>query len=162
MDQKVIVRLEVICAGVILIAFFLPWISFGPFSISGSEMPHYREILSSWAKTMAGKEPARDFNRYAVYFIPFLCLAIAAISILGRVPEVRAVSLLLSAGILGCLIFVLAEADLVIFRVMGLGAYLTILGAFGLGLAALGGWVLPKTAPEGACPAPLPLHQATP
>lgn len=109
---------ENICAGLLLVGFFLPWINFFGVTVAGYQMSQL------------------DPTAAVVWLIPVLALAVIAV----RVMEVNSTALSVATGLLppAGLLYLAVSEGTVIFDLLHVGAWLTVLAGLGLVAAALG------------------------
>ncbi len=130
-------RIENICAIVLVVAFFLPWISFGGmFSVAGYELPNAAEGINAMAAAFSESEPDTNYVVYLVYLVPLLAVGVLATDYL-KSDEKVAHYVAIAAGafpILGFLSLVIENG----VQGMAIGIYLTVIAAIVMLLATFG------------------------
>jgi hypothetical protein len=130
---------ENIFAIAMLIAFFLPWINLGGlFTVAGYNIPNTLEGLGSFAsafKKSGAKGVEVPFYIYLVYLIPLLTIGIIILDYKGI--ETKLVSIFAGALPILTLIYFIVDIGFDVYKVMGIGAYITIIASIGLILGAL-------------------------
>ena len=132
-------KLENICAIIIIVAFFFPWVSLGIVSFSGYELPNLLSALNSFASAFSenGESSPEGANYlYAVYLIPLLSIGILFMEYLGKESK----KLCLTAGtlnVVGFLYILIFETEGDI-GMMGIGIWITVLASVVMLLAATG------------------------
>lgn len=123
---------QILFTGIILVAFFLPWFSFGILELSGYNLPGRIAALDRFG----GRSDASLSYLYLVYVIPVLAVLITMLNLKNIATQIP--SLLLGALTLlafGAWVF---EKGSSVFEIMTVGAYLTIISAVPLTLSAIG------------------------
>ena len=131
-------KIENICAIVLIVAFFLPWISFGGmFSVAGYELPNAAEGLNALAAAFSESgEADTNYSVYLVYLVPLLAVGVLATDYL-KSDEKVAHYVAIAAGvfpILGFLSLVIENG----MEGLAIGIYLTVVAAIVMLLAAFG------------------------
>ena len=107
-------KIENICAIIIIVAFFLPWVSLGIISFSGYDLPNLASLASSFDAAFSenGESSGSANSLYAVYLIPLLSISILFMEYLGKESK----KLCLTAGTLNVVgfLYVLIFVDLAI------------------------------------------------
>jgi len=131
-------KLENICAIIIIVAFFLPWVSLGFISFSGYDLPNLGSLANSFDAAFSenGESSGSANNLYAVYLIPLLSIGILFMEYLGKESK----KLCLTAGTLNVVGFLYVlifetEGDI---GMMGIGIWITVLASVVMLLAATG------------------------
>ena len=121
---------------VLVVSFFLPWMSMGPISASGQAVVGLASMVNALA--------------YAFYLIPLAGAALAFLEFSGKgtAEQQKQAELAAGAVTLLSLAYCLVEVGGDLFSGLGIGAYLTILAGIGSLLLGLG--VIPKQGAEGA------------
>ena len=131
-------KIENICAIVLIVAFFLPWLSFGGmFSVAGYELPNAAEGINALAAAFSesGKVDT-NYSVYLVYLVPLLAVGVLATDYL-KSDEKVAHYVAIAAGvfpILGFLSLVIENG----MEGLAIGIYLTVVAAIVMLLAAFG------------------------
>ena len=130
---------ENIFAIAMLIAFFLPWINVGGLiSVEGYNIPNTLEVGATIAnafKESGEKGVDVPFYFYLVYLIPLLTIGIIILDYKGI--ETKLVSIFAGALPILTLIYFIVDIGFDVYKVMGIGAYITIIASIGLILGAL-------------------------
>ena len=131
-------KIENICAIVLIVAFFLPWLSFGGFfSLAGYELPNAAEGVSSLAGAFSESgEVDTNYSVYLVYLVPLLAVGVLATDYL-KSDEKVAHYVAIAAGafpILGFLSLVIENG----MEGLAIGIYLTVVAAIVMLLATFG------------------------
>ena len=130
---------ENIFAIAMLIAFFLPWINLGGlYTFAGYDIPNVLELGTAFVNAI--QEPGEKgldvpFYYYLVYLIPLLTIGIIILDYKGI--ETELVSIFAGALPILTLIYFIVDKGFDVFKVMGIGAYITIIASIGLILGAL-------------------------
>lgn len=127
-------KLESIFAIILLIAFFLPWTTFGGLiTVTGYNFPIAMHGFSSLASAFdKDKEVTIQIYYFMVYLIPILAITILAMDLKGG--NTKIISII--TGSLLIITFLKISSGRDLFTSMGIGAYLTIIAAIGLLLVA--------------------------
>lgn len=109
---------ENVCAGLLIVTFFLPWINFFGVTVAGYQMSQL------------------EANAAVVWLIPVLALAVIAVRVMG----VHSTTLSVLTGLLppAGLLYLAATDGTIIFDFLHVGGWLTVLAGLGLVAAALG------------------------
>jgi len=139
-------KIENICAIVLVVAFFLPWVSVGGiFSIAGYELPNAVQWGNAMTATFSesGKVDT-NYSIYLVYLVPLLAVGVLATDFL-KSDEKVAHYVAIAAGafpILGLLSLLFGNGESFdeekLVRGMTIGVYLTVVAAIVMLLAAFG------------------------
>ena len=131
-------KLENICAAVIVVAFFLPWLSLGGImSFSGYDIPGIASMANQFETAMSGSESASSGASwlYVVYLVPLMAAGILLMEYLGNNSK----QLCMASGafnIIGFLVAVIkAEGEIGAF---GIGLWITILASIVIMLSSMG------------------------
>jgi len=131
-------KIENICAIIIIVAFFLPWVSLGFISFSGYDLPNLASFVNSFDAAFSenGESSGSANSLYAVYLIPLLSISILFMEYLGKESK----KLCLTAGTLNVVGFLYVlifetEGDI---GMMGIGIWITVLASIVMLLAATG------------------------
>ena len=131
-------KIENICAIVMLVAFFLPWVSGGGiFSFAGYQLPNAAEMLTNLSA--AFNESGQGDTYYAVYLVylvPLLAIGVLATDYL-KSEEKIAHYVAIAAGALPVLGFLYMVIDNGM-QGMAIGIYLTVLASIVMLLATFG------------------------
>lgn len=137
------INLVTISAGVIVLAFFLPWIKFGG-NHAGHEIPDIASAINKVTslKSWTGKLDINVYLVYALFVVPIGAAAILAMSAQRKdvTPIAWVVAIMPIAGFL----YGLIRLGLDVFSYIGLGGWLTILAGVVMVLSLLGVIELPK------------------
>ena len=131
-------RIENICAIVLVVAFFLPWVSFGGmFSVAGYELPNAAEGINAMAAAFSESgEVDTNYGIYLVYLVPLLAVGVLATDYL-KSDEKVAHYVAIAAGVLPLLgfLYMLQRNGM---QGMAIGIYLTVLASIVMLLATFG------------------------
>ena len=131
-------KIENICAIVLVVAFFLPWLSFGGmFSVAGYELPNGAEGINAMAAAWSESgEADTNYGVYLVYLVPLLAVGVLATDYL-KSDEKVAHYVAIAAGALPVLGFLYMVIDNGM-QGMAIGIYLTVVAAIVMLLATFG------------------------
>ena len=131
-------KIENICAIVLIVAFFLPWVSFGGmFSFAGYQIPNALEGANQLlAIGNESGEVASNPEIYLVYLVPLLAVGVLATDYL-KSDEKVAHYVAIAAGVLPLLGFLYMVIDNGM-QGMAIGIYLTVVAAIVMLLATFG------------------------
>ena len=131
-------KIENICAIVLIVAFFLPWVSLGGmFSFAGYQLPNAAEGLNSMAAAFSESgEVDTNYGVYLVYLVPLLAVGVLATDYL-KSDEKVAHYVAIAAGVLPLLGFLYMVIDNGM-QGMAIGIYLTVVAAIVMLLATFG------------------------
>lgn len=123
-------------AAALIVFFFLPWFGAGPFSVSGYSLTTIPAVFNAASSSGLQTSSSNIDLLYIVWLIPILSVITLVLGLTGKSPRAMAIV----TGIVTLLMFgfVFAAGGGDTFKVLGIGAYLTILAAFGLILAGIG------------------------
>lgn len=131
-------KLENICAIIIIVAFFFPWVSLGIVSFSGYELPNLLSALNSFASAFSenGESSPEGANYlYAVYLIPLLSIGILIMEYLGKESK----NLCFIAGSINVIGFLYSliqtQGEVGLY---GIGIWVTVLASIAMLLSAAG------------------------
>lgn len=136
--------LLIIFAGLVLIAFFIPWVSWDTNKVSGADMPlgnFFR--LSEETYGLAAPFPKLNFLFPAVWLIPFLAILTLSLAFLNR----RSLFVFILTGLLALshvtiyILFTNVLRDLGAKQSWQIGLYITIIGAAGIILVSAQTWL---------------------
>ena len=131
-------KIENICAIVLIVAFFLPWVSFGGmFSFAGYQIPNALEGANQLlAIGSESGEVASNPEIYLVYLVPLLAVGVLATDYLKSDKKV-AHYVAIAAGVLPLLgfLYMLQRNGM---QGMAIGIYLTVLASIVMLLATFG------------------------
>ena len=139
--MKLFAKAENLCAAVLILAFFLPWVSIGGlFTIPGYKIPDIIRALSGLGSSLAemGNEtgqaaqgtPAVGYAIYLLYLIPLL--AVIFLVRAGTGKSTKGAGLATGLLPLAAFAFVFIKGGTASLKVLGFGAFLTIASAIGL------------------------------
>ncbi len=137
--NKFLEKTEMIFAAVLLLGFFLPWVSLGGLvSFSGYNIPEALKGLSVLAGAFSEKTtetPIKVYLSYLMYLIPLLSIIVIVLGL--KDMKTKLVSIF--AGLLPFIFLIYALIDFGnIFKAASIGVYVTLLAALCLILSALG------------------------
>tara|TARA_B100000700_G_scaffold155080_1_gene172239 strand:- start:3 stop:431 length:429 start_codon:yes stop_codon:yes gene_type:complete len=132
-------KIENICAIVLLVAFFLPWVSVFGMSASGFSIPGIVSQFSQLGSSISGESASVPWQVYLVYLVPLTAVGVLVTDFL-KTDEMIARIVAILAGVvpIAGVIYMLIEGGGEVFSYLGFGAYLTILAAIGMLLATFG------------------------
>ena len=149
MLKEIFNRIENVCAIVMIVAFFLPWLSFFMWSISGYEISEIRATARPWidmieeVMTEQPNEGPSTWSLYNHYLIPLFAISVLATDYLQTSKEVVHY-VAIAAGVYPLYFFTFEWKifDLLFsdnpFGSLGSGVYLTILASIVMLLATFG------------------------
>ncbi len=131
-------KIENICAIVLVVAFFLPWVSFGGmFSFAGYQLPNAAEGINAMAAAWSESgEADTNYGVYLVYLVPLLAVGVLATDYL-KSDEKVAHYVAIAAGVFPLLGFLYMVIDNGM-QGMAIGIYLTVVAAIVMLLATFG------------------------
>tara|TARA_B100001113_G_scaffold309265_1_gene271828 strand:- start:1130 stop:1558 length:429 start_codon:yes stop_codon:yes gene_type:complete len=131
-------KIENICAIVLIVAFFLPWVSLGGmFSFAGYQLPNAAEGINAMAAAWSESgEADTNYGVYLVYLVPLLAVGVLATDYL-KSDEKVAHYVAIAAGVLPVLGFLYMVIDNGM-QGMAIGIYLTVVAAIVMLLATFG------------------------
>lgn len=131
-------KIENICAIVLVVAFFLPWVSLGGmFSFAGYQLPNAAEGINAMAAAWSESgEADTNYGVYLVYLVPLLAVGVLATDYL-KSDEKVAHYVAIAAGVLPVLGFLYMVIDNGM-QGMAIGIYLTVVAAIVMLLATFG------------------------
>ena len=130
-------KIENICAIVLVVAFFLPWVSLGGmFSFAGYQLPNAAEGINAMAAAFSESEPDTNYVVYLVYLVPLLAVGVLATDYL-KSDEKVAHYVAIAAGAFPLLGFLYVVIDNGI-EGLAIGIYLTVIAAIVMLLATFG------------------------
>tara|TARA_Y100001970_G_scaffold147465_1_gene181063 strand:+ start:891 stop:1319 length:429 start_codon:yes stop_codon:yes gene_type:complete len=132
-------KIENICAIVLLVAFFLPWVSVFGMSASGFSIPGIVSQFSQLGSSISGESASVPWQVYLVYLVPLTAVGVLVTDFL-KTDEMIARIVAILAGVvpIAGVIYMLIQGGGEVFSYLGFGAYLTILAAIGMLLATFG------------------------
>jgi hypothetical protein len=146
--MKAFSKIEVYCAVVLLVLFFLPWIQITAgevvsvsFTLRGYEIPDLADHVAKGlgqVKSFFDENAKREtwvFWYYLIYLLPVFSVATVVLGILGK--NVKVTGLLTAAVPIGWFIYALIKIGGDLFGMMTLGAYGTLLCAILMILAVV-------------------------
>jgi len=133
-------KIENIAAIVMLVAFFLPWISAGGvFSFSGYELPNLAEMASGMSAAFSedGAKSQTNYAVYLVYLVPLLALGVLATDYLKSDKKLSKYTAIAAGAfpILGIIYSIIRAGEITGFAI---GIWLTLLAAIVMLLAVFG------------------------
>ena len=129
-------KIEIISAIAIVVAFFLPWVSFGGlFSFSGYQLPNGASMLAEFGSAFSDEEMTTNNYAWAVYLVPLLSLAVLLVDYLGK--SIKTICLIASGVNVAGFIYsiLLLEGEIGAY---GIGIWITLLASIVMAAAALG------------------------
>jgi len=129
--KKSLTRLENMAALGLVLFFFFPWASLGPFSVNG------------FGAAASGKGLS-----FLLFLVPLLGLLVLAMRPICQVPKILKIVKLVAGGLpIAGFVLALMDAGGHIFQFLGMGAYLTIIAAVLIILGTLDKVQLPNALP---------------
>ena len=130
-------KTEIIAAIVIVVAFFLPWVSFGGLiSLSGYELPNFASAMGELGNAFSeDKKTTTDYTLYIVYLVPLLSLAVLLIDYLDK--PIKIICLIASSLNIVGFIYAIFQGGGEI-GIYGVGLWITLLASIAMLLASLG------------------------
>ena len=133
-------KIENIAAIVMLVAFFLPWISAGGvFSFSGYELPNLAEMASGMSAAFSedGAKSQTNYAVYLVYLVPLLAIGVLATDYLKSDKKLSKYTAIAAGAfpILGIIYSIIRAGEITGFAI---GIWLTLLAAIVMLLAVFG------------------------
>jgi len=126
-----------ICAVVIVLAFFLPWVKYGV-SYSGYEIPGIARLAAKMTsfKALTGHFDINVYLVYLLYLVPIGAVAVIILGVMGK--PARYVAMVVAAMPLAGFLYGLISMGLKIFSHIGIGGWLTIVAAAVMALSLAG------------------------
>lgn len=126
-------------ATALFLFFFFPWLSIGGFiTISGAQLPEigrgFAQVTSAFSPNTAPSSEALLLN--LVYLVPLLSIATIVMAVTGR--DIKVIAQVTGGVTLAVFTVLILRTGLDLFKWLGLGAYLSILGGLGIILVARG------------------------
>ena len=133
-------KIENISAIVIIVAFFLPWISVGGmFSFTGYELPNLAEMASGMRDAFGeeGVESQANYAIYLFYLVPLLAIGVLANDYLKTDEKVSKYTAIAAGAfpILGFIYSIISAGEITGFAI---GIWLTMLAAVVMLLTVFG------------------------
>lgn len=133
-------KIENIAAIVMIVAFFLPWISAGGmFSFSGYELPNLAEMASGMSAAFSedGAKSQTNYAVYLVYLVPLLAIGVLATDYLKSDKKLSKYTAIAAGAfpILGIIYSIIRAGEITGFAI---GIWLTLLAAVVMLLAVFG------------------------
>ena len=126
-------KIENICAIVMLVAFFLPWVSFMGLSAAGYS------IVGTLNNLLAIGGESAPWQVYLIYLVPLAAIGVLVTDYLKTDEKIaRIVAIIAGVIPIAGIIYLLIQSGGEGFQVLAMGAYLTILAAIGMLLATFG------------------------
>lgn len=133
-------KIENIAAIIMIVAFFLPWISAGGmFSFSGYELPNLAEMASGMSAAFSedGAKSQTNYAVYLVYLVPLLAIGVLATDYLKSDKKLSKYTAIAAGAfpILGIIYSIIRAGEITGFAI---GIWLTLLAAVVMLLAVFG------------------------
>jgi hypothetical protein len=129
-------KLENICASIIVLAFFLPWLDLGFISFSGYSLPNLANSMGSIAQSFDENTQSSNYGVYLVYLVPLLACLVLLFSYLNKPSK----NISLASGfvnIIGFCYHLITQSDGSI-SMYGIGIWITLLASIVMVLSSLG------------------------
>ena len=132
-------RIENICAIVMVVAFFLPWVSGGGIiSFAGYQLPNAAEMLTNLSAAFSESGQGDTYySVYLVYLVPLLAIGVLATDYL-KSDEKVVHYVAIAAGAFPVVGFVIGLINTGSLQGLGIGVWLTMLAAIVMLLATFG------------------------
>ena len=132
-------KIENICAIVMLVAFFLPWVSFMGLSAAGySIVGTLNNLLSFGGESV-------PWQVYLIFLVPLAAVGVLVTDFLKTDEKIaRIVAIVAGVIPVAGIIYLLIQTEGQGFQALALGAYLTIIAAVVMLLAVFGIVKMPK------------------
>ncbi len=121
---------------VLLVCFFLPWLSSGPFGLDGSTVTGPGSVAQQFSAAVGTEAPSVPVYVYALYLIPLGCVAGLVLAVLGKTYNIC--HLLAAVVFLLVLLFGLLDGGTSLLSRMGFGEWLSLLASVAISLAFFG------------------------
>ena len=129
-------ELENICASLIVLAFFLPWVDLGFISFSGYSLPILVNSVGSIAQAFDENIQSSNYKIYLVYIVPLLACLVLFFNYLNK--PVKNISLASGlVNIIGFVYHLITQSDGSI-SMYGIGIWITLLASIIMILSTLG------------------------
>ncbi len=142
--MKFFSKIENFCAIGLLVFFFFPWLKIGDIvsvSLTGYQIPDIAEHIAKGIGQFkgllggSGSTDPRAFWYYLIYLIPVFSVVTIILGIMGK--NIKATGFLAGAVPIGWFIYALIKMGADLFKIMTIGAYLTLLCAIIMILAVV-------------------------
>tara|TARA_B100001029_G_scaffold88095_1_gene72250 strand:- start:10807 stop:11238 length:432 start_codon:yes stop_codon:yes gene_type:complete len=132
-------RIENICAIVMVVAFFLPWVSGGGmFSFAGYQLPNAAEMLTNLSAAFSESGQGDTYySVYLVYLVPLLAIGVLATDYLKSDEKVAHYAAI-AAGVFPVVGFLIGLINTGSLQGLAIGVWLTMLAAIVMLLATFG------------------------
>lgn len=121
---------------VLLVCFFLPWLSSGPFGLDQSTGIASGTVAQHLSAAVGTETPSMPVYVYALYLIPLGCVAGLVLAVLGKTYNFC--HLLAAAVFLLVLLYGLIDGGTSLLGRMGFGEWLSLLASVAISLAFFG------------------------
>lgn len=120
---------NVIFSGVLLIAFFMPWVNFSFFTLSGYEIPEKVKAINNVIDFFSKNNPILPnlYLSYALYLIPIFCTITIVRAIAGYGSSVFSFLGALTVIVLAC--YAYSQYGEVVVKAADIGLYTTVITA---------------------------------
>ena len=132
-------RIENICAIVMVVAFFLPWVSGGGmFSFAGYQLPNAAEMLTNLSAAFSESGQGDTYySVYLVYLVPLLAIGVLATDYLKSDEKVAHYAAI-AAGVFPVVGFLIGLINTGSLQGLAIGVWLIMLAAIVMLLATFG------------------------
>ena len=121
---------------VLLVCFFLPWLTTGPFGVNQAAAPGMGSVAQQFTAVVGTESPSVPVYVYALYLIPLGCVAGLVLAVLGKTYNFCH---LVAAGVfMLVLLFGLVDGGTTLLSRMGFGEWLSLLASVAISLAFFG------------------------
>ena len=132
-------KVENICAIVMLVAFFMPWVSFMGASVAGYS------IVGTLNNLLAFGGESVPWQVYLIFLIPLAAVGVLVTDFLKTDEKIaRIVAIVAGVIPVAGIIYVLIQSEGEGFKVLAMVAYLTVIAAIVMLLAVFGIVKMPK------------------
>ena len=132
-------KVENICAIVMLVAFFMPWVSFMGASVAGYSIVG---TINNFA-SLAGQ--SAPWQAYLIFLVPLAAVGVLVTDFLKTDEKIaRIVAIVAGVIPVAGIIYLLIQSEGEGFKVLAMGAYLTVIAAIVMLLAVFGIVKMPK------------------
>ena len=121
---------------VLLVCFFLPWLSSGPFGLDQATSTATGSVAQQFSAAVGTEAPSMPVYVYALYLIPLGCVAGLVLAVLGKTYNIC--HLVAAVVFLLVLLYGLIDGGTSLLSRMGFGEWLSLLASVAISLAFFG------------------------
>ena len=121
---------------VLLVCFFLPWLSSGPFGLDQASVTDAGSVALQFSAAIGTEAPSMPVYVYALYLIPLGCVSGLVLAVLGKTYNIC--HLVAAVVFLLVLLYGLIDGGTSLLSRMGFGEWLSLLASVAISLAFFG------------------------